>query len=119
LSIGFGGVMVLLVAWILFLPGLRTKPSFADKQYASFLSKLERKGLYRVVGEGIDAFSRRAQEQFPEQKININKISNIYSEIKYSKSGESESQGNKSATKSDSIAALEQQLGQAVASLKI
>ena len=49
----------------------------------------------------------------------INKISNIYSEIKYSKSGESESQGNKSATKSDSIAALEQQLGQAVASLKI
>ncbi len=119
LSIGFGGVMVLLVAWILFLPGLRTKPSFADKQYASFLRKLERKGLYRVVGEGIDAFSRRAQEQFPEQKININKISNIYSEIKYSKSGESESQGNKSATKSDSIAALEQQLGQAVASLKI
>lgn len=119
LGICGGFVVLCLAGWMLYSQRPIHRLSKADRHYMKFLSMLARKGLDREVGEGIDAFSRRAQEQFPEQKNNINKISNIYSEIKYSKSGESGSQGNKSATKSDSIAALEQQLGQAVASLKI
>ena len=76
--------------------------------------------FYYVVKQvRVDAFIKGFLNGTRIYRLRLNKISNIYSEIKYSKSGESESQGNKSATKSDSIAALEQQLGQAVASLKI
>jgi len=116
----FGGIVVLCLAlWILLSQKPIQRLSRADKDYLKFLKILERKGLCREVGEGVGDFSLRAQERFPARQINISEISLLYSQIKFSRNGESGYPVNNSKPKSDSISALEQQLRQAVASFKL
>lgn len=115
-----GGIVVLCLAlWILLTQRSIQRFSRADKEYQKFLKKLERKGLSRQPGEGVEGFSRRAQEKFPEAQKYISEISRLYSEIKFSINGESGYQVNNSDLKSDSIAPLEQQLRRAIASFKL
>ena len=77
-----------------------------------FTRLLARRGICREQGEGIVSFSRRAQAALPEQQDRIQRISELYSTVKYSPvTGTTQHQ----ADKNDRLAALEQELKREVA----
>ena len=67
---------------------LRSKTVLLDpvkKTYQQFLRKLEKNGLKKLSHEGVLDFGARASNSLPEQKNEIQEISNLFSSIQYAK----------------------------------
>ncbi|RLT98640.1 transglutaminaseTgpA domain-containing protein [Ketobacter sp.] len=111
-----GGVVVLgLGLWMVLSQRRLLELDLADKLYLRFQRKLSQAGLQRETGEGVMSFSLRVQQRFPDQSDTINKISCLYSNIKYSNRSEKRDTDKKLTSESDSIAAL----NQAIKNLKL
>lgn len=67
---------------------LRSKTVLLDpvkKTYQQFLCKLEKNGLKKLAHEGVLDFGERASNSLPEQKNEIQEISNLFSSMQYAK----------------------------------
>jgi transglutaminase-like putative cysteine protease len=105
-----GAVLAIMAVWILMTQKPIAKLSQADKAYLRFIHKLQRKGLIREIGEGMNSFSQRALTLFPEQKENIIKISDIYMTIQYRNKNNETNLDAPDQSYGDKLRALEKQL---------
>jgi len=114
-----GSVILILAGWLLLAHRPVTKLDVFDKAYYKFIRKLERKGLELVPGEGPLSFALRAQKKFPDQADNINKINQLYCDIKYGCSDASYAESDTLVARSDKLRPLEKELLNAVARFKL
>lgn len=76
--------LMLLVSYFL-LRNNAAAPDPAKKAYQQFLKKLSKAGVNKLAHEGAVGFGERAAKSLPNQSIEIQEISALYSSIQYAK----------------------------------
>lgn len=117
---GVAGVCLLvLVALNLWRQPPLHRPDRADRLYAAFCSKLARKKLQRLAGEGPQAFAERACIALPCQSRAIRHITALYCAIKYAPLPATGKIHPKDSHAGDTLGALEQDLARHVRALTL
>ena len=80
--IGFSLTLIVISLWI-FKPWYKQQKDPVVEYYHNFCDKLSRKGIHRELYEGPVDFARRAVEQLPEQKDQIQLITRLYTKLRY------------------------------------
>lgn len=84
LGVAAGGVLLMLAMFILLSRKRSGKLDRVDRALLRFVKKMNRVGLSRKQGEGIDTFFIRIVNEKPEYSQKVNKMRELYDRIKYS-----------------------------------
>ena len=78
-----GGLILLAILAVVFLPRRQRHPDAASRHYARFCRRLARLGFNRLPQEGPRAFARRVGQLRPDLKDSLDAITALYLETRY------------------------------------